>query len=155
MLGEFVEFVQWLLTAFSALVITLIGAAYLGFALVSFNHDKLLHFGVFFTLTVEFFFLWERQRPWKYTIVVLATAAVLLEYVQNIVNPERKFDALDIVYNLHGVILAVAVCCLFQAICSRRRPVHRSIELEIRPASSAASDEEIDGFVDVRREAFE
>ncbi|OBA20147.1 hypothetical protein METBIDRAFT_16165, partial [Metschnikowia bicuspidata var. bicuspidata NRRL YB-4993] len=92
---------------------SLLLAAYLGFSLIALGHDKAIHFVTFFILTAEFYFLWETHRPWKLTVATMTLGAgVLLEYVQTIVNPNRTFDYVDIVYNVHGSLLAVAGCCL-------------------------------------------
>lgn len=86
-------------------------AGYLGFASLQLGHDKLIHFITFFVLTAEFYHMWQMHRPWKLTFVCMTLgASVALEFVQNLVNPERVFDWIDIVYNVHGSGLALALC---------------------------------------------
>lgn len=113
----------------AALVATALAAAYLGFAPLLLRHDKALHFGVFFLLTCEFFFMWETKRPWRVTLGAMAGASVVLEWVQPLVS-QRRFDPLDIVCNLAGTIVAIAVCSVASASRRRRR---RGAEPEVEP----------------------
>lgn len=104
------------------------------------NHDKAIHFTTFFALTAEFFFIWQTYRPWKFTFVVMTLgASIFLEYVQNFVNPNRRFDYVDILYNVHGSGLALAICCLV----ARRGPV------EFERGSSPATPSEIEDYVTI------
>lgn len=121
-------------------------AAYLGFSLISLGHDKAIHFVTFFILTSEFYFLWDTYRPWKITVVAMTFgASIALEYVQNFVNPNRKFDYMDIIYNIHGSALAVATCCIIHSYTIRRRA---QTSLPQTLPSDEPSD--IDDFVNVR-----
>lgn len=78
-------------------------------------------------------------------------ASVALEYAQNIINPARIFDYMDIAYNVAGSAVALVLCCLVQlAYSRRRRPA--DLDFELRPTSPvtpSASDDDIDGFVNV------
>ena len=128
---------------------TLLLAAYLGFSLIQLNHDKAIHFTTFFILTAEFFFLWKVFRPWKFTFVVMTLgASILLEYVQNFINHNRRFDYVDILYNVHGSGLALAMCCLVA-----RRRTHIEIERESSPVTPTTSDGE--DYVDIRMDDIE
>lgn len=103
-------------------VATLLVAAYLGFALVSFGYDKALHFLVFGILTAEFYFLFEIRKPWKLTLVVMTFgASISLEFLQNLVNPKRIFDYEDILYNIMGSAIALVICVVQRSIPTSRR----------------------------------
>lgn len=126
---------------------TLLFAAYLGFSLMQLNHDKAIHFTTFFVLTAEFFFIWQTYRPWKFTFVVMTLgASILLEYVQNFVNPNRRFDYVDILYNVHGSGLALVICCLV----ARRG----SVEFE-RGNSPATPTSETEDYVTISMDEIE
>lgn len=116
--------------------VSLCAAAYLGFALLHLGHDKAIHFTTFFILTAEFYFIWETHRPWKLSFLVMTLgASISLEFVQGFVNPSRVFDPMDIVYNVHGSVLALVACSVaLTALARRRRP---------------AQDDEVDGYVQV------
>lgn len=101
---------------------SLLIAAYLGFALISFGHDKILHFSVFAILTGEFYFMFNIQRPWKITFIFMTLgASIALEFVQHLVNPKRVFDPEDIYYNCFGSLLSLIFCVLTQRFWIRQR----------------------------------
>ncbi|KAM9930196.1 hypothetical protein OXX59_000697 [Metschnikowia pulcherrima] len=132
--------------------ISLMFAAFLGFSSITLGHDKAIHFVTFFVLTTEFYLLWETHRPWKLTILIMTLgASVTSEYVQNFVNPNRKFDYMDIIFNIHGSALAVAVCCLVHSFMTRRRLPARDFSASI--ASAESSDTE--GYVNVKMSDIE
>lgn len=113
----------------SVFIPSLLVAAYLGFALLSLAHDKILHFSAFGILTAEFYFLFEIRKPWRLTILVMTIGACIsLEFVQNLVNPKRTFDYEDILYNTMGSLLAVIICIFAQ---SFRPGSHRIIDVEL------------------------
>lgn len=127
-------------------------AAYLGFSLIHLGHDKAIHFCTFFILTAEYFHIWHVHRPWRITFVSMTLgASVTLEYAQNIINPARIFDYMDIAYNIAGSLLALVLCCLVQlAYSRRRRPPDLDFELRsTSPVTPITSDDDIDGFVNV------
>lgn len=112
----------------------------------------------FFILTAEFFFIWHLHRPWRFTFVVMTLgASILLEYAQNIINPIRKFDYMDIVYNVHGSGLALLFCCLLQSVANRRTraPILELEERDQSPMTPMTSDDDIDGFVNIHMDAIE
>lgn len=132
-------------------VLSLCAAAYLGFALIHLGHDKAVHFVTFFILTAEFYFLWYRHRPWKLTFIVMTLgASISLEYAQGIVNPNRVFDAMDIVYNVHGSGLALILCCVCQSAMPRqRRAPAPELEIQALSVSPDTSEDEVEGYVNV------
>lgn len=134
--------------------ITLVVAAYLGFGQVHIKHDKAVHFLTFFTLTVELWFLWDRLSLRFIAYLVMLLIAVVLEFVQNTVNPSRIFDVQDIYANIAGLIMAFVGCMLLQQLKRKdRRKRRTAIELEMQPPTRAitpGSEDEIDGFVNVR-----
>lgn len=94
-------------------VLSLVLAAYLGFALIHLPHDKLVHFVTFFVLTAEFYWLWVAPPVVVAagTLVVCTLgASVVSEVLQGYVNPQRVFDAGDIVSNLLGSLAALVAC---------------------------------------------
>lgn len=110
-----------------AFCLSLLAAAYLGFSLVHLGHDKAIHFTTFFILTVEFYWLWVQLRPWMITLLCMCLGASIgLEYLQNMVNPLRAFDYMDIAYNVAGSGLGLIFCMAVHAY--KRRP--RSALLE-------------------------
>lgn len=129
-------------------------AAYLGFALVHFEHDKALHFSTFFLLAIELWFLWDKPGLRLFAFIIILSIGVVLEFVQNIVNPERVFDAMDIAYNLSGALIAFLLCFTVHKYRRKERKSRRTaIELESQPSGRVAtpnSDEELDGFVNVK-----
>lgn len=104
----------------------MIAAAYLGFALISFRHDKLVHFAVFATLTAEIYFLFDIHKPWTLTFVLATFGCFALEYLQSFVNPARMFDAEDILYNFIGSMAALVSCVIFQQ--CRSQPSNTDLE---------------------------
>lgn len=134
--------------------VTLCVAAYLGFSLVQLPHDKVVHFVTFFLLTAEFYFIWNTYRPWRLTFLTMTLgASVMLEYAQNIINPNRTFDYVDIVYNVHGSALALVLCCVLQSWTGRRR---HTVEYEVRggsPMTLLISEDE--DYVNIRMDELE
>lgn len=89
---------------------SLVVAAYLGFALVQLPHDKVVHFVTFGVLTAEFYWLWRLPlRVVRVATVVVCTvmAAVVSEVVQGMINPRRVYDAGDIYANVIGSLTGI------------------------------------------------
>lgn len=133
---------------------TLLIAAYLGFGEVHFEHDKVVHFVTFFILTLELWFLWDRLSARFASFLLVLLAAVISEFVQNTVNPNRIFDIYDIYANVAGLTLAFTICILAQLLRKKdRRKRWMNIEMEVQPGTGSVtpgSEEEVDGFVNVR-----
>lgn len=92
-------------------VVSLVVAAYLGFALIHLPHDKVVHFVTFGVLTAEFYWLWRLPVNVVRVATVLVctlTAAVMSEVVQGLINPQRVFDAGDIYANVTGSLTGLA-----------------------------------------------
>ncbi|KAK6455578.1 uncharacterized protein RJT20DRAFT_135576 [Scheffersomyces xylosifermentans] len=95
-------------------VLSFIGAAYLGFASLELQHDKLLHFVAFLVLTAEFYFIFDTKHKSLKTLrtitLVVCTfgASIGSEVVQSIVNTERTFDPNDIAFNIAGSLVGLA-----------------------------------------------
>ncbi|CAK9436907.1 uncharacterized protein LODBEIA_P14290 [Lodderomyces beijingensis] len=127
-------------------ILTLIGAAYLGFAQIEVVHDKLLHFVIFCILTVEFYFIFDAQfkslKIVRYLTVAVCTfgGSISSEVVQKFVNKERVFDPYDILYNIGGSLLGLAICVAHsnyrKSIAKRERSRH------LRMGGGAGSIEE-------------
>lgn len=139
-------------SAFIAFCITLLVAAYLGFALIHLKHDKLVHFVTFVLLTVELFLLSEKSRHQIMAVTTMLCACVALEYIQSFVNPSRVFDLKDILANVCGVA-AATLCCI--VLVPRKRRIRRQVamELDVQPSGTPltpGSEDEVEGFVNVR-----
>lgn len=95
---------------------SLIGAGYLGFALIQLPHDKLIHFSTFLILTVEFYFLFDTNhkslKTLRYITLLVCTfgGSIALEIIQSLVNLHRVFDLYDILFNVLGSSLGVLIC---------------------------------------------
>lgn len=79
-------------------------------------------------------------------MVMTLGASILLEYVQNIINPNRRFDYVDILFNMHGSGLALAMCCLY----ARRPPI--DFDLESSPETPSS---EMEDYVDIQMDEIE
>lgn len=134
--------------------LTLLIAAYLGFGEVHFEHDKVVHFVTFFILTLELWFLWDRLSARFASYLLVLFAAVISEFVQSAINPNRIFDTYDIYANVAGLTLAFTLCILAQLLRKKdRRKRWMNIEMEVQPSTGSVtpgSEEEVDGFVNVR-----
>lgn len=137
-----------------AFCVTLLIAAYLGFGEVHFEHDKAVHFITFFILTLELWFLWDRLSARFASFLLMLVAAVISEFVQNTVNPNRVFDKNDIYANLAGLMFAFTLCILAQQLRRKdRRKRWMNTDIEMQPSArpvTPGSEEELDGFVNVR-----
>lgn len=93
--------------------LSLAAAAYLGFALISLPYDKLVHFCVFLVLTIEFYYVFDTKNIRRLRLatffVCTIGASVGLEIVQEMVNPSRVFDPVDIAFNVTGSLLGLIV----------------------------------------------
>ncbi|KAK9386627.1 VanZ like family-domain-containing protein [Lipomyces mesembrius] len=99
----------------AAFVLLLLLSAYLGFAPIDLQHDKLVHFLAFFTLTTLFYWIVDttRRRLINATIIVcIVLGGIGSEFVQSFV-PYRAFDIFDIVANVIGASLALALSSLY------------------------------------------
>lgn len=101
-------------------ILSLIGAGFLGFSLLlTFKHDKLLHFATFFILTTEFFFIFRmrsiRQVTYLTFLVCTLCGGIGLEFLQHVVNKKRVFDPKDILFNLVGSILGLVLSVVYQS----------------------------------------
>ncbi|KAK9466205.1 hypothetical protein V1512DRAFT_264106 [Lipomyces arxii] len=86
-------------------------SAYLGFAPLSIPNDKFVHFLIFFCLTTTFYWVVDttRRRLINSTLLVCTLlGGVGSELVQSFV-PYRVFDLYDIVANVLGSLLALAI----------------------------------------------
>ncbi|KAK9373760.1 uncharacterized protein V1513DRAFT_448047 [Lipomyces chichibuensis] len=99
----------------AAFVLLLLLSAYLGFAPIDVQHDKPVHFLVFFTLTTLFYWIVDttRKRLINATIIVcILLGGIGSELVQSFV-PYRAFDIVDIVANVIGASVALALSSLY------------------------------------------
>ncbi|KAK9362954.1 hypothetical protein V1527DRAFT_456776 [Lipomyces starkeyi] len=99
----------------AAFVLLLLLSAYLGFAPIDVQYDKPVHFLVFFTLTTLFYWIVDttRRRLINATIIVcILLGGIGSELVQSFV-PYRAFDIFDIVSNVIGASVALALSSLY------------------------------------------
>ncbi|ODV77911.1 uncharacterized protein CANTADRAFT_7387 [Suhomyces tanzawaensis NRRL Y-17324] len=114
-------------------IVSLMGAAVLGFGLFHLTHDKLIHFVTFMVLTIELWFVFDGKRSAGrkirlVVVAVVASASVVLEYAQSVINPSRVFDVYDIVYNVAGLVVGIVVCVVYGVVSSwRERPSYRPL----------------------------
>lgn len=96
-------------------------ACYLGFALLSFVHDKALHFFVFAVLTGEFFLIFQASKKSLKVLAIFTfcvctvVASIVLEALQDYINPKRVFDIKDIYYNAFGSLCGLILAFVYQA----------------------------------------
>lgn len=136
-------------------VVSLIGAAYMGFSLVELGtHDKIIHFLTFLILTSEFYFIFNVSTHSLLRLLRVVTlgvctigASVFLELVQNVLNPKRVFDVYDILYNVIGSFTGLLLVSVFDIyrMKKRRRNRVRIVEIELEesitnPTPSENSD---------------
>ncbi|KAF4471982.1 hypothetical protein FALBO_1087 [Fusarium albosuccineum] len=76
-------------------------------------NDKVLHFFTFFLLTVVFYWVVDtsRRRTLNMTLVVCTLVlGVGSEFVQSFLDNGRDFDPYDIVANVVGSLVGIAIC---------------------------------------------
>jgi len=95
----------------------IIAAAYLGLApstIPSYKQsDKVLHFVTFFLLSLSFYWILEtsRRRNLHLTLFVCpVTLGIGSEIAQGLLPNGREFDPYDILANVIGSLLAIAIC---------------------------------------------
>ena len=88
-------------------------------------NDKILHFLIFFLLTVTFYWILDttRRRTFNLTLVLITFCLGLgSEVVQALLPKDRTFDPLDIAANLVGSLSALGLCTLYhKRMLDRRR----------------------------------
>lgn len=87
-------------------------------------NDKFLHFFTFFLLTVVFYWIVDtnRRRTLNMTLVVCTMVlGVGSEFVQSFLPNDRDFDLYDIVANVIGSLLGVALCTWYHKRMLERR----------------------------------
>lgn len=98
-------------------------SAYLGLADIKFQYDKALHFITFFALTLVFYWVIDtsRKRCINMTLgVCTLIGGIGSEFVQSFV-PYREFDSNDIVCNVTGSLIALAMCTWYHKRLAERR----------------------------------
>lgn len=162
----FLSFLYVVLTElfYPVFVLSLIGACYLGFALIHLPYDKLIHFSTFCLLTLEFFFVFDTQykslKVLRNITLIICTfgGSVGLEIIQNLVNPKRVFDVYDIVANILGSLLGLGISVGYVTWSKNRarhkRSSYRQLNTHIIEASEDDGDESTDqNSLDIRERA--
>lgn len=95
---------------------SLIGAGYLGFALIHLEYDKVIHFTTFLILTIEFYFIFDTKNKKLIRIITIVIctcgASIGLELIQHLINSQRIFDIFDILYNVCGSSIGLLIACI-------------------------------------------
>ncbi|KZF24562.1 hypothetical protein L228DRAFT_259765 [Xylona heveae TC161] len=107
--------------------VLLLGAAYLGLSSIQIKviNDKILHLVTFFILSLCFYWVLEttRRRAMNFTLIVCTgILGVGSEFIQAVIPNGRQFDPYDILANLVGSLIAVALCSWYhKGMLERRR----------------------------------
>lgn len=110
-----------------AFLLQLLVAGYLGLSSVQLGqyvNDKVLHFLAFFSLTVNFYWIFDtnRRRIINMTLIVVTVVlGVGSEFVQSALPNDRDFDLYDIVANLVGSFAGLGLCLWYHKRMSERR----------------------------------
>ncbi|CCH42266.1 putative membrane protein [Wickerhamomyces ciferrii] len=133
----------------AGLAVALIIAAYLGFADISLEHDKLVHFFVFFGLTLMFYWLFETSstRAIRNLTFIICTLAggIGSEFIQGLL-PYRTFDPKDIICNVLGSSLALIFSVIYHKRIVEQRRQQRYEQLR---SSIPLDVEDVDFDMDV------
>lgn len=120
-------------------------AGYLGFALIHLHHDKLIHGVTFFILTVEVYFLFDTKNKSLRTLKLITfltctiAGSIVLEIIQNLINPSRIFDVFDIAFNMIGSLCGLILCIVIQS-----RIIKRSKQFRHRRLNRIVNEEDIE-----------
>jgi hypothetical protein len=124
--------------------------------------DKVLHFLIFFVLTLTFYWILDttRRRTFNITLVSITFCLGLgSEVLQGLLLIDRKFDPLDIAANLVGSLSALGLCTLYhKRMLDRRRakkgygvlPQEGDVEL-----SAGGSSRQENGIVEGQDEVWD
>lgn len=110
-----------------ALAFSLAAAAflYLGFADIKLPHDKAIHFGAFFILTMLFYWTLDLPRRRVITLSFLVCTlfgSIASEFAQDFLAQNRNFDSKDIAANVSGSLVALGLCAFHhRRLLERRR----------------------------------
>lgn len=107
-------------------IILILLSGYMGLAKsLHFDHDKIVHFLVFFILALDFYWIFDatRKQCMNFTGVFIGgVGGIGSEVLQSVVSaPDRQFDPLDILFNLLGCILAIVLCSWYHNRLLQRR----------------------------------
>ncbi|PNY29576.1 Uncharacterized protein TCAP_00510, partial [Tolypocladium capitatum] len=121
----FVMRVRW---AFAGVfLLQLLAAGYAGLSslrLGQYVNDKVLHLLTFFSLTVNFYWIFDTNRRRIINMTLIVVTIVLgggSEFVQDAVPNGRSFDVYDIVANLVGSFAGLGLCLWYHKRMSERR----------------------------------
>ncbi|KND93014.1 Uncharacterized protein C11E3.10, partial [Tolypocladium ophioglossoides CBS 100239] len=108
-------------------LLQLLAAGYAGLSslqLGQYVNDKVLHLLTFFSLTVNFYWIFDTNRRRIINMTLIVVTIVLgggSEFVQNAVPNGRDFDMYDIVANLVGSLAGLGLCSWYHKRMSERR----------------------------------
>lgn len=120
------------LTLPGVFLLLLLLAGYAGLStlqLGNYVNDKVLHFATFFALTIVFYWIVDtnRRRTLNMTLVVCTLAlGVGSEFVQSFLPNDRDFDIYDIVANVVGSLMGLALCSWYHKRMLERRRKHKT-----------------------------
>lgn len=100
-------------------------AIYLGFADISLPNDKLIHFGMFFVLSLLFYWIVDTRMTWLVRNVTFIICTLIggigSEFLQHLISPFRVFDIYDIISNIAGSLLAIILSDIYVFIYKERK----------------------------------
>lgn len=100
-------------------------AIYLGFADISLPNDKLIHFGMFFVLSLLFYWIVDTRITWLVRNVTFIICTLIggigSEFLQHSISPFRVFDIYDIISNIAGSLLAIILSDIYVFIYKERK----------------------------------
>lgn len=120
-------------------------SAYLGFADIQLIHDKLLHFVTFFVLSLLCYWILDapRKRCINFTVVACTVlGGIGSEFAQSFLTT-RQFDINDIVCNIAGSGLAIALSAWYHKRLLDRKREARYKLLRSNISSSSNQDTEL------------
>jgi VanZ family protein len=113
-----------LLAVFALLLLISAYAGLTPVQLGQYVNDKVLHFVTFFLLTTVFYWVFDtnRRRTLNMTLIVCTLIlGVGSEFVQSFLPNDREFDIYDIVANVVGSLIGIALCTWYHKRMLERR----------------------------------
>lgn len=106
-------------------------ALYLGLADISLPHDKILHFTLFFIMSILFYWIIDSKATHTWIMIVFITCTIMggigSEFLQHMISPFRTFDPLDIVANACGSLLGIGLSIVYQKLYPSSKHIHHRV----------------------------
>ncbi|VEU24316.1 DEKNAAC105617 [Brettanomyces naardenensis] len=117
------------LRVLAGFVSSIVLAIYLGFADISLPHDKFIHFGLFFVISLLFYWILDSKAisAWRNVAFIVCTlvGGIGSEYLQHFISPFRTFDPYDILANVLGSSAAILLSSVYQTQQLKKRRRHK------------------------------